>query len=378
MVEYRAAGVMVSGPRDCRPAVLPQAAQYGIVHGRGGQQEGKCAMIVPYSTEVHISKWPFGNIAIIGACVICAAALFAGCFPDGLLKLMVLSGWNPAGLIGHQFLHAGILHLAFNMLYLWVFGNAVCEKVGNLVYVGMFLLCGVVAGAVHNLMAGGTAVGASGAINGVIGFYLVLHPINRVNCFYWFFRPGTFAVSGYWLILFWFAVDAWHALAGSETGIAYWAHVGGLLCGLGLGVVALKTGLARMADYDNPTLLDCLAGRKPTPLFSSRQGTRMELLRQAEGSSVAPLDLRSGGRVTRQPHGAAGPVMRSDEATAPPRPVPLSAAPVSSLAPAPAGLATDINMDCPHCAQNLALPAEMIGTTFTCPTCARQIRLEQE
>ncbi len=299
-------------------------------------------MIIPYSTEVLITKWPFSNLAIMGGCIVSFIVLLTDGFSRPVLEAMVLSGWNPIGLIGHQFIHAGLWHLLFNMLYLWVFGNAVCEKIGNLAYAGTFLLAGVTAGGIHNVMDGRPAVGASGAINGIVGLYLVLHPINRINCFYWFLRPGTFDISGFWIIIFWFLVDAWQAFTGAETGIAYWAHVGGFVSGLGLGTLFVITGVAKMAPYDNPTLLDLMSNRK----LQGRSGIE---LRGAPARPGFRSEL-AGGTVTRP-------------------------APVVAPVAVPAA---DVNLDCPHCTQNLDVPAVMIGEEFVCPACGREILLELE
>lgn len=78
-------------------------------------------------------------------------------------------------------------------------------------------------------------------------------------CWWLILWGGSFAISGFWIILFWFIIDAWQAIAGSGDGTAYWAHLGGFIFGFGLGTLCLSTGLARMATYDNPTLLDFLA-----------------------------------------------------------------------------------------------------------------------
>ena len=291
-------------------------------------------MFIPYSTEVLIKKWPISNLVIMGGCIVAFVLLLAGALSDAVLEALILSGWSPLGLVGHQFLHTGLWHLVFNMLFLWVFGNAVCEKVGNIAYGLLFLSAGILGGVVHNLLDGAPAVGASGAINGVIGFYLVLYPVNRVNCFYWFFRPGTFAIRGFWLILFWFVVDAWSAFSGADTGTAYWAHIGGFASGFAFGFLFLKTGLAKMADYDNPTLLDYLQGK-----HKARSGLAYEkqsFLRAPPLPSRPPL----------------------------PRPAP----------PKTTGATRDINLDCPHCGQNLDVPREMMGSAFPCPSCRGAIQ----
>jgi membrane associated rhomboid family serine protease len=302
-------------------------------------------MLIPYSTEVLIKKWPISNLVIIGICVVVFVLLLAGCIPEGVLSVMILTGWNPMGLVGYQFLHAGLLHLVFNMLYLWVFGNAVCQTVGNVAYAVLFLVTGVLAGAAHILLAGAPAIGASGAINGIIGFYLVVYPVNRVNCFYWFFRFGTFDIAGFWLILFWFLADACSAFMGVNAGIAYWAHVGGFASGFALGVLFLETGMARMAHYDNPTLLDYLRGKHKAQqgLAFEKQSFRRPPKSRQEPSLPPPS--------RRPPH---------------PLPPPEKTAKVSP----------DINLDCPHCGQSLEVPEELIGSAFQCPSCNGEIELE--
>ncbi len=305
-------------------------------------------MIIPYSTEVLIKRWPISNLVIIALCIISFVMTIFGGFSIDVLEAMILDGWNPIGLVGHLFLHAGFLHIIFNMLYLWVFGNAVCEKIGSLAHAGVFLGTGVAAAAFHNLLDGNPAVGASGAINGIIGFYFVLFPVNRVNCFYWFlFRAGTFAVSGFWLILFWFAGDAWLAFSGTQSDVAYWAHVGGFLSGVVLGVLFLKYGWARMADYDNSTLLNYFKRKKEMAAVAYER-------RSFRTTPAKLADLPSLRR----------PVTPSPQASTKP--------PVSPA------VKTDLNLDCPHCNQNMDVPQDMIGSSFRCPTCGGEIKLEEE
>lgn len=226
-------------------------------------------IILPYSTEVLVERKPVSNIAIIAICIVMFVLMALGVFSESTIKAMALSGWNPLGLFTHQFLHAGVLHLGFNMLYLWVFGNTLNAKLGNLTYFVLFLTCGITAAALHNLLSGGLAIGASGAINGIIGFYLILHPINRISCFWLFplifmIRWGTFEATGFWLILTWFLIDALMAVFGAGSQVAYWGHIGGFLGGVCLGVVFLKSGWVEMSQYDNPTLLDYLKGKRTT------------------------------------------------------------------------------------------------------------------
>ena len=162
--------------------------------------------------------------------------------------------------------------------------------------------------------------------------------MNRINCFwYFFFRGGTFSISGFWLILFWFAVDAWHAFSGAEAGIAYWAHVGGFVSGVVLGFLFLKTGLVKMASYDNPTLLDYMTGNN-----KSRTGLGFE-----KESFIRPSLISSYQKTS-------GKILKSDMVS----------------------VDSDVNMDCPHCSQNMDVPSEMIGKEFQCPSCDGSILIE--
>jgi membrane associated rhomboid family serine protease len=173
---------------------------------------------------------------------------------------MVLTGWSPVGLIGYQFLHANLTHLIGNMIFLWVFGNALSGVMHDLDFALAYLGCGVFAGALHLLIDGSPAIGASGAISGLLGMYLAVYPKNEIHCFYWFFRPGSFELRGYILIIGWFIWDVISAVRG-EPGIASWAHVGGTVAGFFAGILLLKLGRVYRGDYENPTVLDLLPER---------------------------------------------------------------------------------------------------------------------
>ena len=90
-------------------------------------------MILPTSTEVLLKRWPVSNLVIIGLCTIIYILLVTGLMPGELADRLLLNGWSLSGLVGYSFLHAGFWHLVMNMLYLWVFGNAVCEKMVGVV-----------------------------------------------------------------------------------------------------------------------------------------------------------------------------------------------------------------------------------------------------
>ena len=161
-----------------------------------------------------------------------------------------------------MWLHADPIHLAGNLLFLWVFGNAINAKVGNVVYPFVYLVLGALAGIIHMLFDGRPAVGASGAINGIIGMFLVLYPRKGCSCFYLFwFRPGTFTISSFWMILLWLAFDILGAVLGTGN-TAFYAHLGGFAAGftLAFALVALR-GIQMHPDEES--LLCLLAGKQP-------------------------------------------------------------------------------------------------------------------
>jgi membrane associated rhomboid family serine protease len=141
------------------------------------------------------------------------------------------------------FLHAGWMHLVSNMWFLWIFGDNVEDRMGRLRFLGFYLLCGIIAGVVHtwaNSHSVVPAVGASGAIAGVLGAYLVLYPRARVETFVWLvFWPVFFDLAAVFYVGLWFAIQLLNgtaALLGPEQmgGVAWWAHVGGFVAGVAL------------------------------------------------------------------------------------------------------------------------------------------------
>lgn len=165
--------------------------------------------------------------------------------------------------VGHILAHADLLHLFGNMLFLWVFGNAVCAKVGNLTYPFIYFGLGLVAGFVSYAIDPHPAVGASGAINGVVGMFIVWYFLNEISCwyFFWFFglhEGGTFSVSSFWIILLWVAFDIWNAVRG-DSNIDHIAHLAGFVAGFLLAVALLKLRWVKM-ERGERSLLQALTG----------------------------------------------------------------------------------------------------------------------
>ena len=139
-----------------------------------------------------------------------------------------------------MFLHAGWLHIIGNMWFLWLFGPNVEDRLGHLPYLGFYLVCGLGAGIAQTLFSLGSTIpglGASGAIAGVLGAYVVFFPSSRiltlVTLFFWWFFARLPAVL---FIGLWFAVQFLSGIgslgSAQAGGVAWWAHVGGFLLGM--------------------------------------------------------------------------------------------------------------------------------------------------
>ncbi len=161
--------------------------------------------------------------------------------PSGLA--VAVPEW--ATLITYQFLHGGILHLLSNMLFLWVFGDNVEDAMGHLKFLVFYLACGVAGGLAHAALLPSSQlplIGASGAVSGVIAAYLMLHP--RVRVWVLAFRILPLRVPAAWVLGFWAVSQlAMAALAPTDDGVAWWAHIGGLAAGAVLVLFMRRPGV---------------------------------------------------------------------------------------------------------------------------------------
>ncbi len=154
-------------------------------------------------------------------------------------------GYKPGApewsdLLTCMFLHGGFAHLAGNMLFLWIFGDNVEHRVGRLTYLVLYLATGMFATWTFSWFAGSSMVplvGASGAISGVIGLYFLLFPRNRVRTFVFLFPflMDVWLIPVRWVLAFYVLVDnLLPFILGAESGVAYGAHLGGFVAGLGV------------------------------------------------------------------------------------------------------------------------------------------------
>jgi membrane associated rhomboid family serine protease len=166
------------------------------------------------------------------------------------------NGFRPAApslrdLFFSMFLHGGFLHLAGNMLFLWIYGDNVEHRLGSLRYLLAYLGCGVAATGFHMLSAAGSQVpmvGASGAISGILGFYFVFFPRNQVRLL-WLLPPflmQVFEVPARLVLGIYLVLENVlpYVLTPSATGVAHGAHIGGFVAGLGVALVMRRRSVA--------------------------------------------------------------------------------------------------------------------------------------
>jgi len=165
-----------------------------------------------------------------------------GVIPSVLFNIGELDpslAWVPAEItiFTSMFMHAGWAHLIGNLLYLWVFGNNIEAAMGHARFLLFYLLCGiaaVLAQALPDVRSEVPMVGASGAISGVLGAYLLLYPMARVHVIIpIFIFPMRVLLSAMFVLVFWFGMQLFSSLMSTgQSGVAFGAHIGGFIAGI--------------------------------------------------------------------------------------------------------------------------------------------------
>jgi membrane associated rhomboid family serine protease len=215
--------------------------------------------LIPIRDTIPSKRFPFVTIVIIGANVI--IFLFQLTLGNFLNQFIYLFGLTPAYVlndlhnhmyfsaalpfISSMFLHGGWVHLLGNMIYLWIFGDNIEDKLGHGRFILFYLLCGIGA-AVGQIAANPLSfvpmVGASGAIAGILGGYILLFPRSRVVTlvpiffFFYFIEIPAILFLGLWFLMqfFYGTLTLAAETSVSRSGVAWWAHVGGFITGAGL------------------------------------------------------------------------------------------------------------------------------------------------
>jgi membrane associated rhomboid family serine protease len=245
--------------------------------------------LVPVQVDVAMERWPVANWLLLASLAL--VFFMQPHMPYGTLEGLVLDPDAPLTWVTSMWLHAGIIHLLGNMVFLWVFGNAVCSKLGSLSFVPVYVGLGWLASATHAVFDGAPAVGASGAINAMVGMFLVFYPRNDVTCWYYLFpyRWGRFRVSSFWMILLWLVYDVLGLVLGG-MGVAYAAHLGGFAAGFVLAFLLVRFGVLRKSPAEESLLaLLHMEPGQPRDVRSARPGGA-----QSAGSASASPPARSG------------------------------------------------------------------------------------
>jgi membrane associated rhomboid family serine protease len=210
--------------------------------------------VIPLQDDIKAHRPPVVTVAVIAACVLVflwQAALGEremqrAIYRFGMIPAVLLGEarlgrelaplWPPLTLVTSKFLHGGWAHLLGNMLYLWIFGNNVEDRLGHVRFALFYVGCGLAAAAAQVLPAPNSTipmVGASGAISGVLGAYLVLFPHARVLVLIPFSVMFLHQIRAGWMLGFWIAIQLVSAVFQPVEGggVAWWAHVGGFVAG---------------------------------------------------------------------------------------------------------------------------------------------------
>jgi membrane associated rhomboid family serine protease len=216
-------------------------------------------MILPIRTSIRPRRTPYANYALIAVNIIIFLLEyhrdpFTGglAFRPWVLQFML----NPVHprlwqFVTYAFLHGGLLHIFGNMYFLYLFGNNVNDKLGNIGYLCLYLTGAVFAGIGHSLLHSNPVLGASGAVAAITGAYLVLFPQTLITVLYWFFFIGTMELSALYFIVF--KLIVWDNIVErrlSIAAVAYDAHLAGYACGIAAMLIMLATGLISSTGLD--------------------------------------------------------------------------------------------------------------------------------
>ncbi len=174
--------------------------------------------------------------------------LFANWIYDSfaMVPAEIIQGKNLHTLFTSLFLHADIFHIGGNMLYLYIFGDNIEDFLGHIRFLLFYFVCGLVADLAHILTITSSAglqiptLGASGAISGVMGAYILLYPRSRIQTLIFAIVITVVSVPAVFFLGFWFILQLLYTWLGMSGNVAYGAHIGGFAAGIVLGMIAKR------------------------------------------------------------------------------------------------------------------------------------------
>ncbi len=208
--------------------------------------------MIPIRTSIRPRQTPYANYAliIINAVIFLAMSLFSRAFAEYLPHFMLIPVrphlWQ---FVTYAFLHGGLLHIFFNMFFLYLFGNNVNDKLGHIGYLCFYLAGAVFSGIGHTLMSNNPVLGASGAVAAVTGAYLVLFPQTLITVIYWFIFIGTIELPALYFIAFKMIILD-NIISPYAPNIAYKAHLSGYAFGILAMLLLLAGGLIGRSNFD--------------------------------------------------------------------------------------------------------------------------------
>ncbi|MEO6810971.1 MAG: rhomboid family intramembrane serine protease, partial [Isosphaeraceae bacterium] len=262
--------------------------------------------MIPYATDAPIYHWPKATVALI----VVNTLVFG--FTIGLTDEQITpwlltygDGLHPLQWVSSLFLHAGLMHLIGNMIFLWSFGLVVEGKVGSLVFLAVYLGIGVAQSAVEQVLFlgldGGASLGASGVIYGLLAMCLVWAPRNEFSCLvFWRFMPSVWEVPILWFALLYIGMEVLGVVRFGASPSGALAHLLGAVIGFPLAVLMLKGGLVNCENWDLFAVLQGRQGRskakaslmlakKKAPRFGGWSSTKGKK-RPEEAVTTSPQD----------------------------------------------------------------------------------------
>ncbi len=208
-------------------------------------------MILPIHTSIRPRRTPYANYILIGINVVCFLLTYIkpeyannGQQISGPLRvwaqMFMLISEKPMlwQFVTYAFLHGSIMHIAGNMYFLYLFGNNVNDRLGNVGYICLYLAGGVFAGLGHAMFNESNVLGASGAVAAITGAYMVFFPRTLITIIYWFIIIGTFEIPAFYFIgLKLIVID--NMISRTAADIAYGAHIAGYLFGIAASMLLL-------------------------------------------------------------------------------------------------------------------------------------------
>ena len=223
--------------------------------------------MIPLRDDIRSSTRPWVTYFFIASCSLIFIYQLFSQFADratgnyiilnfGMIPRDIVAGRRLWTLVTSMFLHGGFFHVIGNMLYLWIFGDNVEDALGRVPYVLMYLGAGLFGSLCHIFISPASAIptiGASGAISGVMGAYFILYPRARVLTLVpIFFFIRFIQLPAYFLLGFWILLQILYGCTSSPAGggVAYFAHIGGFVVGILVGLLFRQRRRARGIWYD--------------------------------------------------------------------------------------------------------------------------------